>query len=193
MSDLEDLPDSDSQRYGRRWRKIKLEGIMSRDLPIVEQHYGIDTCGLDVTFDPSVACFFATHKFHQRDDGTAYYKVVEDDDHCGVLYGFVFRDPKLTKTSELVESLPLFDHIQPTRPQRQKCALPFFHSHSINEAVCDLDFVMYISKGFDISGLPSAQELFPGVSDDEFYRAALEIKAELNNGGIYEQFIEYKL
>ena len=43
------------------------------DGAIVEQHYGIETIGLDVTFDPAVALFFASHRFEPRADGTATF------------------------------------------------------------------------------------------------------------------------
>lgn len=193
MSDLEDFPDSESREYGRRWRAFKITGSMNSELPLVEQHYGIDTVGLDVTFDVSVATFFAANRFVSRaEDRTAHYHPPSPGGHTGVLYGFVFRDPSLRREEELVRSIPIFDHIQPVRPIRQQCALPFFHALNLNEATCDLDFVMYLSPDFDPAGLPDQRHLFPGRTDDPFYDAALAVRAKDSECGLYNHFVEYR-
>ena len=193
MSDLVDFPDPESQEYGRRWRLFKVEDGYHRDLPMVEQHYGIDTCGLDVTFDIAVAAFFASHQFKWRANGNAYYDIVPDGDHQGVIYGFVFTDPPLRKTVEMVNKLDLFNHIPPIRPIRQKCALPFFHDTTMNEAVCDLDFIMRLSPKFDCFDIPTGCQLFPGEDEDPFYKASLEVKNAANGADPYNNFIEYQL
>ena len=74
MSNLEDFLDPESQAYFKRWQAFKVNGMFMRDLPVVEQHYGFDTTGLDVTFNVEMATFFASHKFKMRSDVTAYYE-----------------------------------------------------------------------------------------------------------------------
>jgi hypothetical protein len=192
MSELEDFPDPESQEYGRRWRRSKVEGTANRDLPLVEQHYGIDTCGLDVTFDFRVATFFATNKFRYRDDGTAFYEHVDGGLHTGVVYGFVFRDPPLKKTAELVTEVASFNHIPPTRPVKQQCALPFFHSYNMNEAVCDLDFVMYLDPNFDRTAMLDVESLFPSRDDDPFYGAVLDLKSRYPSLEPFSRLVEYR-
>lgn len=193
MSDLEDFPDAESQEYGRRWRQFKVEGLYHSDLPMAEQHYGIDTCGLDITFDVAVAAFFASNKFKRREGGVADYETIADNTHQGVIYGFVFTDPPLKKTSEMVKELNVFNHIPPIRPLRQKCALPFFHATNMNEAICDLDFIMYLSPTFDSSDLPLSTDLFPDRKEDPFYEAILEVKRLSNGAYPYSEFVEYQL
>lgn len=193
MSDLEDFPDVDSREYGRRWQKFKVAGSMRMELPLVEQHYGIDTAGLDVTFDVGVAAFFAANRFVTRaEDGTAHFLLPPPGGHTGVLYGFVFRDPPLRREEELVREIPIFDHIRPLRPIHQQCALPFFHALNLNEAACDLDFVMHLTPDFDPSGLPEQRHLFPSRADDPFYDAALAVRQKFSECGPYNQFIEYR-
>lgn len=193
MSDLEDFPDPESREYGRRWRTIKVAGIINPDLPIVEQHYGIETIGLDVSFDISVGAFFATKKFTWHDDGTAFYAEIPPGDHQGVIYCFVFRDPPLTRTEDLTRKIATFDHIEPTRPIRQKCALPGFDFASINEAVGDLHCIFRIARDFDPARLPSADDLFPPPAKDPFYEAALAIKRQYKDLHPLTNIIEYRV
>jgi hypothetical protein len=190
MSDLEDFPDPESREYGRRWRMFKIDGVLNADLPLVEQHYGIDTCGLDVTFDPAVGLFFASHKWTARGEKATYLRVPSDA-HTGVLYAFVFRDPPLISTKDMVKCVHAFDHSPPERPVVQRCALPFFHSCNINEAVADIDAVFYVEHGFDFTGIPTAQELFPAEGKDAFYSAAMAVKHQFPVVAPYTQFVEY--
>jgi hypothetical protein len=162
------------------------------ELPLVEQHYGIETVGLDVTFDVGVATFFAANRFITRDDGTAHYLLPPPGGHTGVLYGFVFIDPRLELEEEVVREIPIFDHIPPVRPIRQQCALPFFHALNFNEAACDLDFVMHLAPNFDSSGLPDQRQLFPSAADDPFYDAVLAIRRNVSESSHYRQFVDYR-
>jgi len=192
MSNLEDFPDPESREYGRRWRAVKVAGMLNPDLPIVEQHYGIETIGLDVTFDISVGAFFAAKKFTWRDDATAFYAEIPPGEHRGVIYCFVFRDPRLTETQDMAREIAAFDHIEPTRPIRQKCALPCFDFASINEAVGDLHCIFRIAPDFDPVGLPSADDLFPTPAHDPFYHAALAIKRQYEDPHPLTDIIEYR-
>jgi hypothetical protein len=191
MSDLENFPDPESKEYGRRWRLCKVNGGINNDLPLVEQHYGINTCGLDITFDLDVACFFATHTWEQKDN-IATYKMIPDGEHKGVIYAFVFQDPPIKSTRDMVRAVHTFDHITPARPLVQKCALPIFNSYNINEAVADLDAVFYLDSSFTHSTLPKPIDLFPGKSDDPFYAAAMDLKHTYSGISPFDQFIEYR-
>jgi hypothetical protein len=88
MSDLGDFDDPESREYGRRWRLHKV--MQPGELILVEPHYGIDTCGLDVTVDLGVALFFASNRFSRRSNGKAYYEPIQAGEHQGVCYAFVF-------------------------------------------------------------------------------------------------------
>lgn len=187
LSDLEDFDDTESREYGRRWRIHKV--IQPSDLFLIEQHYGIETCGLDVTFEPGIALYFATHKFRKNIEGKAYFEAIPRGEHQGVLYAFVFTNPGLTSTRDLVREIGVFDHIPPTRPIRQHCALPGFDAFSFNAAVTDLDAVFYLKPEFDDSDLPQFLELFPDSNEDPFYEALLTIRKE--NPKVLEGLVEY--
>jgi hypothetical protein len=92
----------------------------------------------DLMFDESIAAFFAARKFSVNPDGTATFVPVERGTHTGVIYCFVFEDPPIARTTDLIQDNRLFSLIYPLRPERQSCALPHFGLFNINEAVCDL-------------------------------------------------------
>lgn len=187
MSDLEDFDDPESREYGRRWRTYKM--MPHPNLFLIEQHYGIDTCGLDVTFDPGTAIYFATNKFRKTPEGKAFYEEIETGEHQGVLYSFVFTNPGVTSTRDLIREVGIFGHIPPTRPIRQQCALLGFDAYSFNAALTDVDAVFYLKPDFDTKGLPRFRELFPGPDEDPFYAALLDIRQK--DPSALEGFVEY--
>jgi hypothetical protein len=62
----------------------------SNEAPLLEQHYGMPTIGLDVTFDPATAFFFASHSFPTEGRRVRCDPVARGS-HRGVVYYFVFR------------------------------------------------------------------------------------------------------
>lgn len=174
ISDLEDFPDPESQEYYKRWVRHKVQAGFGSEYPLIEQHYGKPTIGLDVTFDLGVAAFFASHSWSPSADSTkATYLPIEEGRHEGVVYLLRFRDPAVKRTDYLVNSLGVFEHLPVVRPLRQRCGLPAFHGHEIAAAARDLDAVILLDASFDTSGLPEPEYLFP-IEDDPFYLALLE-------------------
>lgn len=189
MSDLENFPDPESREYYRRYIKFKVELGHNVDMPLVEQHYGIKTNGLDVTFDIGVALFFAVNQAKRDSHDRVVFERASSDLPTGVVYMFVFRDPPLSTTQDMVEQVLTFKHLHPEWPIRQRCGLPFFHAWCINEAICDCQGILEIAPDFDDAGLPTAAELFPGPDQDPFYRVALDFRRR--NPDRYGDFVEY--
>lgn len=189
MSDMEDFEEDFNKEYNRRWRSIKIDD--NADLPVIEQHYGIETPYLDVTFDLKVALFFATHQYHVE-NGKSFYTKIPKGKHKGVVYAFVFHDPPVTSTSDIIQNLSSFYHISPVRPLRQKCALRLFDAYGVNEAVTDIDTIFYLDKDFNDEGIATFEELFPAANEDKFYKALLDMHERygditpLNQFAIYE-------
>ncbi|BAH75971.1 hypothetical protein [Solidesulfovibrio magneticus] len=193
LSDLENFPDPESQEYGRRWQAFKIQGIANTSLPLVEQHYGIETTGLDVTFDVSIATFFSLHQFTKRHDDTAYYQPIDPLLHAGIVYCIVFESPPLTRATQNYLNNEIFSHIKPTRPVSQDCALPFFGRHNINEAVADLLCIFKIAPNFSTDDIPNSNDLFPEIYKDPFYKAALEAKFKAMKSSPLKNIVEYSL
>jgi hypothetical protein len=190
LSDLEDFDDPESREYYRRWQLNKINADW--EMPLVEQHYGIDTCGLDVTFDYKTALFFATNMFMTNSDEIAFYKPVQAGQHTGVLYAFVFRDPSITQTADMVRSIRIMDHVSPIRPIWQKCALPIFESWNFNEAATDLDAVFYLTPDFECDEMLTQDKLFPPEDEDPFYKAVLDLRERFPDLAQYRKFVKYR-
>jgi hypothetical protein len=188
ISELQEFPEPENQEYYKRWNQIKIQGTFYPDIAIISQHYGFQTYGLDITFDPKVAAFFATHKFEQKENGKADYYPVNNGEHKGVIYCFYFRAPQITKTRDIVESIPAFEYIFPLRPVRQSCALPFFLPDRFNEACQFVWHVFKLDSEFKLDDLHSKEFLFPSKNEDKFYAAAIEVKQKNN---VWAEFVEY--
>jgi hypothetical protein len=189
ISDLEDFPEKENQEYYKRWVQLKVQGSAFPDIAIVSQHYGFETYGLDITFKPKVAAFFATNYFNQKKNGKADFVPIKHGEHIGVIYCFYFRAPQLKSTRDIIKNTPAFEYINPLRPIRQECALPFFLFDRFNEANQFIYHEFRLNKSFDTTGIPSKEYLFPSPEEDKFYEAALNVK---RNNKIWSNFVEYE-
>lgn len=196
MFDMEDFPDWDSQEYFRRWHRAKIQGNLGTDLPIIKQHYGISTEGLDVTFNEDIAVFFATYRFQQRkEDGTCYFSPIPKGQHTGVIYSIVYTDPPLLPSSSLITNLSSFPHLYALRTFRQFCALASFNALNINQTVCDLDCIFKLTPDFDMTGVPDPSYLFPNRNEDYFYNTLLQLKelySQSENDNPFKDIVEYR-
>jgi hypothetical protein len=147
----------------------------SNEALLLEQHYGMPTIGLDVTFDPETAFFFASHCFPAEGRRVGCEPVARSSHHA-VVYCFVFEWPPVKEAEYLVRDIRLFRNLPPLRPIRQHCGLPPFHFNEIAAAARDLHAVFHLDGAFDISGLPSAASLFPGRAEDRFMMLLLELR-----------------
>lgn len=173
-SDIENLPDKESKEY---WERYRIKQSSSYNLffrGVFEQHYGLETTGLDVTFNLKTALFFATHKFNLKNDLANYSKI--KNEHSGVVYILRFSAPKLTKTKDMIKEITDWNHLYPKRPVMQDCALPFFDSTKVNEAIPHIVGIIKIREDFDYTSSLTASDLFPNQEDDSFYKSLLELK-----------------
>lgn len=159
------------------------------EAPLLEQHYGMPTIGLDVTFDPATAFFFASHRFVQEGAG-ARFEPVASGERQGIVYCFVFESPPVRETEFLVRDISLFRHVSPLRPIRQRCGLPAFHFNEVAAAARDLHAVFHLHDAFDLSDLPAAATLFPNRKEDRFYDALLELRER--SPEIWGSVVEYE-
>lgn len=88
-----------------------------------------------------------------------------------------------------MRDISLFRNLPPLRPIRQHCGLPSFHFNEIAAAARDLHAVFHLDEAFDVSGLPSAAELFPGRDEDRFYDTLLELRQRVPE--MWGSIVEY--
>lgn len=174
LSETGDFPEDFNKEFYKRYSQIRL-GMNDYYLAALEQHYGFETCGLDITYDLPTAIFFATHEY-KNILGKATYERLNDLSES-IVYSFVFRAPSVRKTDFLIDSIPIFDHLKPLRPQVQNCALPYFQFDEFNGANCNFHIAFKLSEDFNFDGIPSAKDLFPSKNEDKFYERLLEMKA----------------
>jgi hypothetical protein len=148
----------------------------AHDLMRTEQHYATQTAGLDVAFDVASALFFATHEFKWGDDGQAYYRLVPQGEHEGVIYLFRFGSPSVRRTEYLIQGFDFFRTYRPERILRQSCGLPLFGPFERNIAVTEVDCVLELDADFETTGGLKPEFMFPSAADDSFYRKLLELK-----------------
>ncbi len=168
---------------------VHRDGAFSHDPMRVEQHYGLQTAGLDLTFDLSVALFFATQRFIMNETGRAYYASTGPEATGRVVYCFRFGSPPVTESAYRIRNFNLFKTYPPTRVLRQKCGLPLFDPYERNIAVTDIDCVIELAHDFECSEMPRASYLFPSKDEDRFYGTLLELKAR--HPKLLNEIVEY--
>lgn len=189
-----DITRLSEEEAKRRYELHRLDLPFSRDFVTLEQHYGMKTICMDVTFDVNTAFFFASHKFQTNEENKAEFIQITNGNHQGIVYCFVFESPSVKKTDFLVKKIRAFDHLKPIRPLRQQCGLVSYNRYEVNAASRDLHAIFVLDEGFDTNGLPEAKFLFPGKDEDPFYGALIEEKnifRNFENGNPWEEIVEY--
>ncbi|MFT3991722.1 MAG: hypothetical protein QM680_09980 [Luteolibacter sp.] len=156
--------------------RILFDSSYAYDIMRVEQHYATQTAGLDLSFDIKTPLFFATHHFERRSDGLASYRRESPGGHKGVIYCFRFRDPKVSATQYLIEGFDLFKTYPPKRILRQNCGLPLLGDCERNIAITDLECIIDLHPDFSDDAPSDPKWMFPGISEDAFYKRLIEIK-----------------
>ena len=154
----------------------------------VEQHYASPTPGLDLTFDINTALFFATHRFTMA-NGIATFDRVAPGAHTGVIYCFRFGSPTVKKSEYYVRTFDLFKTYRPERILRQHCALPLIGDFERNIAITEIDCILRLHPEFSCDSILRPEYIFPGVTEDAFYRKLLELKGQ--HPGEVDEVVEY--
>ncbi len=161
-------------------------GEIKGQFAALEQHYGFPTVGLDVTFDLATAIFFSRHECVTVDGLWDYVPV---GTQVTYLYAFVFRDPAVIETRDLLETIDIFPAYPAVRVQRQRAALVGCGMYSVNIAVPDVAAIFELQPGFTMIGSPEKEWLFPPPESDPFFGALLEEKR--TNPGLLHSVAEY--
>lgn len=149
------------------------------------QHYGVPSTGLDVSFEPLVALFFATHRFLPK--AGRYFQKAND----GVVY-ILNPNRKCLQDLRGGKNLPSAG----LRGKRQHGALLFASNPDEVDLSSYIKHKVIVSeKTWDESN-PEINKfnesiLFPSIDEDEFYRKLLEVKQDADKLDILRWVTEY--
>lgn len=170
MSDMEDCSDPVLQEYGsyRLDLAMGLDFNLANLLATLLQHYGLDTCVLDMTSSLDVAIFFATHRL-TRVENVCTYEHVGTNSRKAVLY--VLREnhremQAYEQDERVIKKLP------PLRPMRQDCVISKSAPYALNLPADFLIGVIFLD--FDSPSNESKlapRYLFPCDDEDSFLKA----------------------
>ena len=163
-----------------QWEYLLGDSMLKLDyaLMALAQHYGIPTHGLDVTTDPAVACWFATHCFDLAANRASYRKLSAADwpsspkDRPVVLVCQVVTHSLAASLHDCQELEAL--GLTALRPHRQKAR--FFlggHSEHRNRLAEAIVCVLRLGPGDYDRGL-SFDHLFPEPAQDPAYEVLLK-------------------
>ncbi len=173
-SDYEECSDPILREFGKFQLDFQLGGREVEDrLNTYMQHYGLDTHYLDLSNNPEVALFFATHKFAQNEAG-AYYEFVGANDKSSILYLLRHDAVEMAKHTEDEFS----QLIGALRPIRQSCVVCRSSSWAVN---LPADFIVAaIRLDFDLtrSFKLTAVDIFPSIDEDRFLSAIKPVGGE---------------
>lgn len=190
--------DDQIEKIYRVWQKQYCESEWDILVMGLAQHYGIPTNGLDVTDQIEIALWFALHEVFESEsgEGRAWWyrrKAGWPDEEMPVVY-------VLAVDTYLKRQLPLLidtalDQLA-IRPMRQGAYLQY-GGWGLHKNVCAEDAVLavFLASRFEPPVLPSTEWLFPGPSEDPFYRSLLDLKDRALRAGLssgYEYIMEYR-
>jgi len=149
------------------YRSYRLRAL----LLALAQHYGLPSCGLDVTPDLQVGLFFALHEFEDVGEVVLCRRKAPGDGKS-VLYLLVAYPELTVDYDKLIPSI-----MTAARPQVQQARfLATAWGYAPNACARSLVFALYLDPALDWGDdIPTCEQMFP--SDDRFGNWLLGVKS----------------
>ncbi len=153
--------------------------ISNTDASTVEQHYGIDSRMLDVTFDIKIALFFAFNNLVKIKNSYYDYVEIGKKEYTNAV---VFVLKPHTDLLDILEWK--YDDIEINgykciRPIRQQCTSLSSSIDAINEAASEVVAIIKFDKEFELpTDIPEKDYLFPSPKEDPFFEALIRLNPD---------------
>lgn len=164
---------------------VTKEGLSSYQRGLLLQQYGAPSAYLDITKDPEIATWFATHRCTNNEEGKMQYKNYHWNNSAPESWPTVFIFPLIKGLHTYLDLESILSHSEALRPARQKCGL-LGGAGNLARNYCAryLSLKIRLKPGFKLSNPASPIELFPPASED----GALSFLKEQGLGNLKRNF-----
>lgn len=158
------------------YREIMWQNNISElDLHTIEQHYGLDSNVLDVTFNVDTALFFAFNKLVNIKQNYFDYSIIDKNEYKNAVLYILVPQSTLEDINEWKYTEIKIMDTECVRPVRQECTSLPVDVDAINRAASEVVSVIRFSDDFVLpDNVPKKDYLFPSSKDDPFYKYLLK-------------------
>jgi len=152
------------------------QGITSYQRGLLLQQYGAPSAYLDVTSDPLIAAWFATHKCEMLSPGMMTFRDYAWNNPSPECWPTVYVFPLVDGLHPLMKLEAIMAGSNALRPSRQKCGL-LGGAGNLARNYCAryLGLKIRLRPGFELSNKIGANHLFPPSSEDGALRSLKDL------------------
>ena len=145
----------------------KTDGITSYQRGLILQQYGAPSAYLDITSDPTIAAWFATHSCSCNREGKMVFQSYSWNSSNSEDWPTIFVFPLVSGVHPFVDLESVMAGSDSLRPARQKCGL-IGGAGNLARNYCAryLGLKIRLGPNFRLSHPMSATDLFPPASED---------------------------
>jgi len=146
---------------------LKADGITSYQRGLLLQQYGAPSAYLDITRDPAIAAWFATHSCGSNQEGKMVFQSYSWNGSNPDSWPTIFVFPLVSGVHPFVDLESVLAGSEALRPARQKCGL-LGGAGNLARNYCAryLGLKIRLGPNFRLSNPAPATDLFPSASED---------------------------
>lgn len=159
--------DGQTEAPAKGGASVTNEGLTSYQRGLLLQQYGAPSAYLDITRDPEIATWFATHRCTNNAEGKMQYENHSWNSSDPESWPTIFLFPLVKGVHPYMDLASILSTNDALRPARQKCGL-LGGAGNLARNYCAryLSLKIRLKPGFTLSNPVPASELFPSASED---------------------------